>query len=342
MSNWAAIDVDELSSLRYTGPYLRVATSSAGYETRELGMEEKEIALLEFGQGWSMWLTSRHLPLTIGRSLENAIILPENLAVSRRHCKLEVRDGLLHVVDFGSTNGTVVNDRLLKGESARVAGRTCILLADTLLWITPCDPSGKLAPEALTRIVEAPHIPADDLHGVCLVDICDSSELEPQIVERMMKYIREAIIAVHAERILLLKHLGDGLLAVLDSPRAALESAERLMEWQASTGRETSVDLRITLEAGPTYPASGHDRLGMAITRAFRFEKTQWPNIEKPGKYIDKLNPRNRILLGTSMRRELAPALQRRCVFVGRRRLRGFGKTLYSIYQYRHRPTSPS
>jgi hypothetical protein len=308
----------------------------------ELIMEEREIALLEFGQGWSMWLTSRHLPLTIGRSLENAIILSENLAVSRRHCMLEVRDGLLHVVDFGSTNGTVVNDRLLKGEAARVVGRTCLLLADTLLWITPCDPAGKLAPEAFTRIVEAPHVPADNLHGVCLVDICDSSELEPQVVERIMKHIREAIIAVHAERILLLKHLGDGLLAVLDSPLAALESAERLMEWQASTGSDMSVDLRVTLEAGPTYPASGHDRLGLAITRAFRFEKTQWPNIEKPGKSIDRLNPRNRILLGTSMRRELASPLQRRCLFVGKRRLRGFGRTLYAIYQYRHRVNPPS
>jgi hypothetical protein len=305
-------------------------------------MEEKEIALLEFGQGWSMWLTSRHLPLTIGRSLENAIILSENLAVSRRHCMLEVRDGLLYVVDFGSTNGTVVNDRLLKAEAARVVGRTCLLLADTLLWITPCEPSGKLAPEALTRIVEAPHVPADDLHGVCLVDICDSSELEPQMVERIMKHIREAIIAVHAERILLLKHLGDGLLAVLDSPIAALESAERLMEWQASTGSEMGVDLRVTLEVGPTFPASGHDRLGMAITRAFRFEKTQWPNIEKPGKNIDRLNPRNRILLGTSMRNELGPPLQRRCLFMGKRRLRGFGKTLYSIYQYKHRVNPPS
>jgi two-component system cell cycle response regulator len=46
---------------------------------------------------------------TIGRGRDNDIVLPSD-CVSRRHTRLELRDGRLFVVDLASTNGTFVND----------------------------------------------------------------------------------------------------------------------------------------------------------------------------------------------------------------------------------------
>ena len=41
---------------------------------------------------------------------------PASSAISKRHCALMVRGGRVFVRDFGSTNGTFVNDQLVQGE----------------------------------------------------------------------------------------------------------------------------------------------------------------------------------------------------------------------------------
>src|SRR5688572_14999685 len=51
--------------------------------------------------------------LTIGRGQENVIVL-DNDSVSRRHCRIEKRNTQWYVVDLESTNGTYVNDDLVK------------------------------------------------------------------------------------------------------------------------------------------------------------------------------------------------------------------------------------
>lgn len=105
---------------------------------------ESRVALLEFGHGWTMWVTAAQLPLTIGRGVENTIILADSLGVSRRHCMVDLRESILHVIDVGSTNGTEVGGRLLRGRSTGLQGRTRIAVGDMAFWMTPCDSSGKL------------------------------------------------------------------------------------------------------------------------------------------------------------------------------------------------------
>lgn len=41
---------------------------------------------------------------------------PASQAVSKQHCAVIVRDGRVYLKDFGSTNGTVLNDALVQGE----------------------------------------------------------------------------------------------------------------------------------------------------------------------------------------------------------------------------------
>jgi len=52
-------------------------------------------------------------PVWIGRSRENAIPITDRRA-SRRHCRVEPRDGRYQVVDEGSANGTLLNGKLVQ------------------------------------------------------------------------------------------------------------------------------------------------------------------------------------------------------------------------------------
>lgn len=53
--------------------------------------------------------------VSIGRSLDNDVVIPLD-SVSGRHARLERENGLVYLVDLGSTNGTAVNDPLNKIE----------------------------------------------------------------------------------------------------------------------------------------------------------------------------------------------------------------------------------
>jgi pSer/pThr/pTyr-binding forkhead associated (FHA) protein len=49
----------------------------------------------------------------IGRDAQ-CHLRPASQAISKRHCGVFVRDGKVYIKDFGSTNGTTVNDELIK------------------------------------------------------------------------------------------------------------------------------------------------------------------------------------------------------------------------------------
>jgi hypothetical protein len=52
--------------------------------------------------------------MSVGRSRGNTIVL-EHAAVSRRHARLDVEGGECWILDSGSTNGTFVNGRRVRG-----------------------------------------------------------------------------------------------------------------------------------------------------------------------------------------------------------------------------------
>lgn len=66
----------------------------------------------------------------LGRGSENTIILDSD-SVSRRHARVEVRNGTYVLVDMNSTNGTYVNDELVHDHALRRGDQ--IKIGDTIL-----------------------------------------------------------------------------------------------------------------------------------------------------------------------------------------------------------------
>ncbi len=289
--------------------------------------KKRRVALLETETGWSFLVYANNLPYSIGRSPDNDLIF-NSRDVSRAHCTLEFAHNRIQIRDTGSTNGTIIDNGIIQKESVPIDSRTCVLFATTLIWITPCDENGEL----ITSAAAKPE--PDHAHGICFADICKSTERPIQEVEKVLYSIRVQLLLKDAKDVLLLKPLGDGYLAVFNSPEAAVAAADRLLEWQRSEDNFNSADIRVTLDAGPTFVSLGQDRLGLAISRASRIEKTQLSDIESPGARIDKLRAKNRCLTTSYLRSYLNPAQRRRCLYIGRRRLQGFGETLFAIYQY--------
>jgi diguanylate cyclase (GGDEF)-like protein len=68
----------------------------------------------------------RHLlevgPVRIGRMPDNEIALEDDAAVSRRHARIELKSDGWVVMDVGSRNGTLLNERELEGEARLVNG----------------------------------------------------------------------------------------------------------------------------------------------------------------------------------------------------------------------------
>jgi hypothetical protein len=74
--------------------------------------------LLLSAQGGTHVIPLESTPLTIGRGLNNDIIL-EDTRVSRHHAQLRYRARRFWVADLGSTNGTYVNDEQVAERSLR-------------------------------------------------------------------------------------------------------------------------------------------------------------------------------------------------------------------------------
>ncbi len=53
---------------------------------------------------------------------------PASQAISKKHCGILIRDGKVVVVDYGSTNGTLVNDVLLRDQEVEVEDGTLVMV----------------------------------------------------------------------------------------------------------------------------------------------------------------------------------------------------------------------
>ena len=59
---------------------------------------------------------------TIGRVDDNSFSIPEG-SISSHHCEIHLKGGKVYVKDLGSTNGTFVNEKQVKGEAQLPSGK---------------------------------------------------------------------------------------------------------------------------------------------------------------------------------------------------------------------------
>ncbi|MCZ6501213.1 MAG: FHA domain-containing protein [Gammaproteobacteria bacterium] len=91
---------------------------------------------IELGNGICFSINAGNLPWLIGRGQNCDIRVPQS-SVSRQHCELYLKNGVLFLKDT-STNGTIVDSKRLKGESVSIEAPTSIIFAgDTSITITP-------------------------------------------------------------------------------------------------------------------------------------------------------------------------------------------------------------
>jgi FHA domain len=80
-------------------------------------------------------------PINIGRTAENDVVIPE-YSVSRKHCFIAQVDGGYRITDWGSANGTLVNDtdigkmtpQVLQGGEILTLGRLMLLFLPPKLF----------------------------------------------------------------------------------------------------------------------------------------------------------------------------------------------------------------
>jgi predicted component of type VI protein secretion system len=87
----------------------------------------------------------------IGRDAQ-CHLRPASQAISKRHCGVLVRDGKIYIKDFGSTNGTTVNDELIKNAEVAVESGASLKLGplDFIVQVekTAIHPDGTPLPAA--------------------------------------------------------------------------------------------------------------------------------------------------------------------------------------------------
>jgi pSer/pThr/pTyr-binding forkhead associated (FHA) protein len=140
-------------------------------------------SLMVLSEGKSVGKT---IPITLSQFIigrdPQCQLRPSSALISKRHCALIVRGSKLFVRDFGSTNGTFVNDQQVKGE--------CEVKNDDLL---------KVGPLSFRIVLEGASVPVnkttplpkvlnetsgeDDSVAAMLLDIADEGKAEPGVEE---------------------------------------------------------------------------------------------------------------------------------------------------------------
>jgi predicted component of type VI protein secretion system len=122
-------------------------------------------------------------PVTLGRSRENAIFLPDELA-SRVHARVHFEDGQWVLTDLDSRNGTRVNGELVD-ETVPLAHGQEIQIGETRMRFL-VNGSGTAEIGPVTRVIEAAsagvsttHLQTDELTTLCRFMAGAVEETEP-------------------------------------------------------------------------------------------------------------------------------------------------------------------
>ena len=63
----------------------------------------------------TMDIETRKTSVTVGRSPNSDVMIPHE-SISRTHCRVEIENGVFHITDLGSSNGTFIDGQRIRPE----------------------------------------------------------------------------------------------------------------------------------------------------------------------------------------------------------------------------------
>jgi adenylate cyclase len=234
---------------------------------------------------WLERLGQERVPMqgvcNLGRSASNQVILQDRKA-SRRHALIQPQGaGEYWLVDFGSTNGTVVNGR-------RVVQPTLLNDGDQISIGDECLVFRKIVPPAeAPDINEGGTVTLEEIKSIhcwlLLVDIEGSSELShsappdelPVILGRWFSDCKETVESCGGQ---INKYLGDGFLAYWPEEPSAAENVKRAVAMLCQAQDLSQPQFRWILHYGQVSVGGAMSMgeaslLGRDVNFAFRMEK---------------------------------------------------------------------
>lgn len=213
--------------------------------------------------------------------------LDERRAVSRRHARIEYRDGTFYVCDLGSTNGTYVNDARLvaqkelglsPGDRVRFA-RVELLFAADVAWpagVTPEWEASTVELSALGERLDAIQGWEPDVHSermlatVMFTDIADSTRSAASLGDARWRDLLDTHYNVVRHQLKRydgreVRTTGDGFMATFASPASAVRCGCSVIEEL----RRIGMRVRVGLHTGEV-EMSADDIQGIAVHIAAR------------------------------------------------------------------------
>lgn len=251
--------------------------------------------------GWSLRVTAgpasgTALPLGRGQTVIGRVVQPgdANLrddSISRRHAVITVDAGTATITDAGSTNGTFVNGRQIRGPVSLINGDRIGMGETEFLLVGPVIDVGGASTTRRVRaadVAQAAHtaavpgttgITTDEpaLQTILFTDLVESTRMAHSLGDDTA--VR--ILGVHDQvvrRVLgeqggrEVKHTGDGIMAAFPSAARGVQAAIDIMrgiERHNASLPQPELRIRIGLNAGEPL-VSGGDLYGLAVGLAAR------------------------------------------------------------------------
>ncbi len=143
-----------------------------------------DIFYLSNFDGISISLKPQRLPLSVGRHLNNDLII-NNGCVSRWHCSLELNHrNKIVIKDLATRNGTIVGERIIQNEAVELEEEMFIHIGGVVFQAFKI-PENKEFHDFSKNINQE-----NSQHGICVVDLCNSTQIDRKKLDSIMHRIR--------------------------------------------------------------------------------------------------------------------------------------------------------
>jgi pSer/pThr/pTyr-binding forkhead associated (FHA) protein len=180
------------------------------------------------------------VPIIVGRSSDLDMVLVEEM-VSRRHARIELRQGVVRVEDLGSTNGTFVNGERINSGSLAEGDRLLIGTSILKLVVVDEQQSGAFTHRPAGSVRATPGKepvarPTGQNAAVRMTGNLDEIPL-PDLMQLLGTSKKSGTLVLHSEKVGQL-HLRHGEIihaSIADLRLPALKAAYRMLAWTRGT-----------------------------------------------------------------------------------------------------------